>query len=175
MAPVGALLLISALDDDLLFSVSLLLLFAACPALSALARRAEVSATVLNSSVGAVFGLATGMRGVAGPTGLAVVGSVFGIAHLAARRWLAPLLSRGTGVMGVMSYVGVQLLVGLAVVHAITAWCLPLAPSSVDGHAHDSFAEGAVLCVATIFCAVATLAALLVAAKALAAGLLACP
>jgi hypothetical protein len=42
--------------------------------------------------VGAVFGLATGMRGVAGPTGLAVVGSVFGIAHLAARRWLAPLL-----------------------------------------------------------------------------------
>jgi hypothetical protein len=42
MAPVGALLLISALDDDLLFSVSLLLLFAACPALSALARRAEV-------------------------------------------------------------------------------------------------------------------------------------
>jgi drug/metabolite transporter (DMT)-like permease len=98
--------------------------------------------------------------------------------------------------MGVMSYVGVQLLVGLAAVHAITAWCLPLAPASDDGHAHHSFASGAVLCVgaslvcalgcalprrrrggraATIFCAAATLAALLVAAKALAAGLLACP
>ncbi len=57
-----------------------------------MARAWQVSATVLNSSVGAVLGLATGMRGVAGPTGLAVVGSVFGIAHLAARRWLAPLL-----------------------------------------------------------------------------------
>jgi hypothetical protein len=52
----------------------------------------QVSAMVLNTSVGAVFGLAAGMIGVAGPTGLTVVGSVFGITHLAARRWLAPLL-----------------------------------------------------------------------------------
>jgi drug/metabolite transporter (DMT)-like permease len=96
-----------------------------------------------------------------------------------------------------MSYVGVELLVGLTVAHAVMGWCLPLASSTDSAKPHHGFAVGAVLCVGaslvcalgcvlprryhvrsattTSFCASATLAALLVAAKALAAGLLACP
>jgi len=96
VAPVGALLLASALDDNFLFAATLFL-FAACPGLSSLIHHRDkgggpATAEVLNASVGAVFGLLSASSGVSGLIGLWLVGLVFTITHLAVRRWLAPFL-----------------------------------------------------------------------------------